>query len=154
MLIWKLLHILSMVTMITAFIGAQVFYATAVRRQDVRALAFVQASIERAAVGIIALLGMVLGIVFGVLAATTGAFALDEGWLIVAYVLVAAFFVNSFLIGGAVVRAGKQAIEAEAGARPTEDVFQGVDANRGVILVSINIVIFVAVIADMVLKPF
>ena len=55
MLEWKTLHILSMITMITTFIGTEIFYAAAVWRRDVHAVAFVQRTVERLGIGIIAL---------------------------------------------------------------------------------------------------
>jgi len=97
--IWKALHVLSMVTMVTIFIGAEIFYAAAILRRDIRALAFIQETLERWYLGVLALLGMIAGIVFGLLAAASGGFDFVAGWLVVAYVLVAAFFVNSGLIG-------------------------------------------------------
>ena len=154
MLLWKTLHVLSMVTMVTVFIGAEIFYAAAMWRRDVHALAFIQRTLERTGAGFIGLGGILLGIVFGLLTAATGGFDFTAGWLITAYVLVAAFFVNAAVIGERVVRAGKSAIEAEEGQRPTDEVARGLRPNRGLILVGINIVLFTALIIDMVVKPF
>jgi uncharacterized membrane protein len=153
-LTWKALHVLSMVTMVTAFIGVEIFYAAAIWRRDVRALAFVHRTVEKIGVGFVALGALAAGVVFGLLAAADGGFDFVAGWLIAAYVLIAAFLVNASLIGAKVVEAGKAAIEADEGRRPIEDVARDLVANRGVILVVINIVIFGAVILDMVLKPF
>lgn len=153
MLIWKTLHVLSMITMVTAFIGAEIFYAAAIWRRDVHALAFVHRTVERTGVGFIALGGLAAGVVFGLLAAATGGFDFVAPWLIVAYVLVGAFLVNAFVIGTKVVQAAKEAVEAEEGSRPMDEVADSLVANRGVILVVINVVIFVTVIVDMVLKP-
>ena len=152
--IWKALHVLSMFTMVAVFIGAEIFYAAAILRRDVRALAFIQSTLERWYLGFVGLGGLLAGIVFGLLAAATGGFDFLAGWLVVAYVLVAAFFVNAALIGDKVVRVGKAAIEVEAGRAEAGSVFDDVPANRGVVLVLINAVIFAAIIADMVLKPF
>lgn len=154
MLVWKTLHVLSMVTMVTVFIGVEIFYAAAMWRRDVHALAWVQRTVERSYVGLIAILGLAAGIVFGVLTAATGGFDFTAGWLIAAYVLVAAFLVNAVLIGEKVVHAGKEAIEADEGRRPLEEVAQNLRANRGLILVAINVLLFSALIVDMVVKPF
>lgn len=154
MLAWKSLHVLSMVTMVTVFIGAEIFYAAAIWRRDVHALAFIQRTVERTFAGFIGLGGILLGIVFGLLTAATSGFDFTAGWLIAAYLLVAAFFVNAALIGEKVVRAGKAAIEAEDGRRPAEEVARELRANRGIWLVAINAGIFTAVILDMVVKPF
>ncbi len=152
--IWKALHVLSMFTMVAIFIGAEIFYAAAILRRDVRALAFIQSTVERWYLGFAALGGLLAGIVFGLLTALTGGFDVLAGWLVAAYVLVALFFVNAAVIGEKVVRVGKAAIEAEAGRAPAESVFGTLPANRGVVLVLVNMLIFAAIIADMVLKPF
>ena len=82
MLIFKTLHILSMVTMVTAFIGAEIFYASAMWRRDDHALATIYRIVEQAGVGIIAIGGLAAGIVFGLLTAATGGFDyLAVGWL-------------------------------------------------------------------------
>lgn len=153
MLIWKTLHILSMVTMITAFIGAEIFYAAAIARRDVRALAFVHRTVERIGLGVIALGGLVAGIVFGVLTAATGGFDFIAGWLIAAYVLVGVFLVNAFGLGTRVVHVAKAAVEAEAGERSADEVVRDMASTRAVLLVTVNAVLFAAIIADMALKP-
>jgi hypothetical protein len=152
--IWKALHVLSMVTMVTIFIGAEIFYAAAILRRDIRALAFIQETLERWYLGVLALLGMIAGIVFGLLAAASGGFDFVAGWLVVAYVLVAAFFVNSGLIGAKIVQVAKAAIAAQARGEPPDALLSDLPPNRGVTLVVINVVIFAAIIVDMVLKPF
>jgi len=153
-LVWKILHVLSMVTMVTVFIGAEIFYAAAMLRRNVRALAFIQETVERYRLGWVAILGLLAGIVFGLLTAATGGFDFLEGWLIAAYILVAAFFVNAALIGEKVVRVGRAAMEAEAGTGSTSDVFAGTPVNRGLILVLVNVVLFGLIIIDMIAKPF
>ncbi len=154
MVLWKTLHVLSMVTMVTAFIGAEIFYAAAIWRRDVRALAWVQRTVEEWRVGIIALGVFVLGIVFGLLTAATGGFDFTAGWLIVAYVLVAAFFVNAAILGRLIVEAGKAAMGAEAAGEPGDAGTMALAANRGLWLVAINVVIFATIITDMVVRPF
>jgi uncharacterized membrane protein len=152
MLIWKTLHILSMVTMVTAFIGAEIFYAAAIRRRDVHALAFVQRTLERYGIGLIALGGLALGVVFGLLTAASGGFDFVAPWLIVAYVLVAVFLVNAFAMGERVVTAGKAAMEAETGTGTAAEITDSL-VNRSTGLVLINVTLFAVIIADMVLKP-
>ena len=153
MLEWKTLHILSMITMITTFLGAEIFYAAAMWRRDVHALAFVQRTIERLGIGLIALCALLLGIVFGLLTAANGGFDYVATWLIVAYVLVAVFLVNGFTLGDRVVKAGKAAMEAEAGNGSIEELAASLNPNRAAILLGINIVLFAVIVADMVLKP-
>jgi len=152
MLTWKALHVLSMVTMITTFIGAEIFYAAAIWRRDAHALAFVQRTVEQTGAGILGLGALFLGVLFGIATAATGGFDYIAPWLLIAYILVVAFLVNSFSIGRAVVQVGKEALEVVAGTRAAEDVTE-LPANRGVILVGINVIIFATIVADMVLKP-
>jgi uncharacterized membrane protein len=154
MVLWKTLHVLSMVTMVTMFIGAEVFYAAAIRRGSSRELAWVQRTLEQTGVGIIGLGALAAGIVFGLLTAATGGFDFTAGWLVVAYLLVVAFLLNSAIIGHEVVAAGKAAMETEASGALDEAGAQSLAANRGVILVAINVVIFATVIVDMVARPF
>lgn len=154
MILWKTLHILSMVTMVTMFIGAEIFYASAMLRRDGHALAWIQRTVDGAGVGIIGMLGILAGIVFGLLTAATGGFDFTAGWLIVAYLLVVAFFVNSFSLGMRLVKVAKAAMEAEDGGRAPDEALRGVPANRGVILVAINATLFALIIIDMVAKPF
>jgi Predicted integral membrane protein (DUF2269) len=153
MLEWKTLHILSMITMITTFIGAEIFYAAAVWRRDVHALAFVQRTLERLGIGVIALGALLLGIVFGLLTAATGGFDYVAPWLVIAYVLVVVFLVNGFTLGAKLVSDGKAAMEAEAGNGSIQEVADSMIPNRGAIVVGINIVLFALIVADMVLKP-
>ena len=67
--------------------------------------------------------------------------------------LILAFFVNAVLIGEKIVRMAKAAIAAEEGGTPIADGDR-LPAGRGLLLVAINAVLFAAIIADMVLKPF
>jgi hypothetical protein len=114
MLLWKTLHILSMVTMVTVFIGVEMFYAAAIWRRDVDKLAWVHRVTERG-VGSLAFIGLIAGIAFGILAALDGGFDLMAPWLIAAYALVGLFLVNAALIGRNVFYLGREALEAEDG---------------------------------------
>jgi hypothetical protein len=53
-------------------------------------------------------------------------------------------------------RLGAEAIEAEAGQRPVDEVIAAMASMRTAILiaVAVNVALFAAIIADMVLKPF
>lgn len=153
MLIWKTLHVLSMVAMITAFLGAEIFYAAAIARRDVGTLAFVHRTVERAGLGWISMGGILAGIVFGLLTAATGGFDFVAPWLLVAYVLVGVFFINAFAAGTRIVHVAKAAVEADAGSRPAADVVRDMGSTRAVWLVASNAVIFVLIVADMVIKP-
>ena len=154
MLIFKLLHILSMVIMVTTFIGGEFFYAVAIKRRDVHALAFVQRAVRQGRLAILGLIALVAGIVFGLLTAATGGIDFFAGWLIAAYVLVAAIFVNTALFGERLIKLADEAIEADAGQRPADEVVQKMAAAPATLFLAIMATILAAIIADMVLKPF
>lgn len=97
------------------------------------------------------------GVVFGLLTALTGDFDLLAGWLIAAYVLVAAMFlVNGSPWVQRLPRLAAEAIQVEAGQRPSEEVLAAMLRIRIATLVAVglNVLLFAAIIADMVLKPF
>jgi hypothetical protein len=160
MLIFKVLHILLMFAAVTLLVGEHLFYAVAVWRRDVRALAAIRrlsvAPMYLADGAPVVAIGLLLaGVVFGLLTALTGGFDFLAGWLIVAYVLIAAFLV----LGGSpwvrrLARLGDEAVEAEAGGRPAEEVVQGMAGSHAGLLFVIAAALMAAIIADMVLKPF
>jgi uncharacterized protein YacL len=155
MLIFKALHILMMFGAVTVLIGEALFYAIAIWRGDIKAVAAIRrVAGSRPVVGVVFLMA---GIVFGLLAAMTGGFDFFAGWLIAAYVLVVALFlVNGSPWVQRLPRLGAEAIEAEAGQRPADDVLAAMAGMRTAILVAVavNVALFAAIIADMVLKPF
>jgi hypothetical protein len=148
------LHVLSMFAMVTVFLGGPFYYAYAVWRRDVRALATFHRIEKQSRIGIVGVVALITGVVFGLLAVATGDFDFFEGWLIAAYVLLAAFLVNVALFESKLVRLGDEAVEADAGQRPVEEVVRGMAASRAVLFVTANVAIFAAIIVDMVLKPF
>jgi hypothetical protein len=155
MLIFKVLHVLSMFAAVTLFVGEALFYARAIWRRDVAGLAAI-----RRLVGGRPVLGaafLVAGIVFGLLNALTGGFDVLAGWLIAAYVLIVALFlVNGSPWVQRLPQLGQAAVEAEAGQRPADEVVTAINGMRTatVIVVAANVVLFAAIIADMILKPF
>jgi hypothetical protein len=153
MLIFKALHILSMFAAVTLLVGEHLFYAVAVWRGDVRALAAIRRISQSPPLVAMGLL--LAGVAFGLLTALTGGFDFLAGWLIAAYVLIAAIF----LVGGSpwvrrLSQLGDEAVEAEAGARPVEEVVRHMAGSHAGLLFVIAAALFAAIIADMVLKPF
>jgi hypothetical protein len=153
--VFKALHILSMFAVVTIEIGAEFLFAFAITRRDVHGLASIHRILAQARLGPISIVVFVVGLVFGLLTALTGGLDLLAGWLIAAYVLVAAI-----LIGGGILwpRAflplGAKAAEAAAGERPVEDVVRDMAASRAVGWFLLMATLFVLIILDMVLKPF
>jgi hypothetical protein len=153
--IFKALHILSMFTLVTLFIGGDIYYALAVQARDVRALAWVHRTELRFRIAYVALGALGVGVIFGLLTAVTGGFDVLDRWLIAAYLLVAVFVVNAQIFARATVKLAEKAVEADAGQRPVEEVVAEMAANNPArILLLVNATIFGAIILDMVLKPF
>ncbi len=125
MLILKVMHILSMFSAVTIVIGQMLLLALAIRRRDIAALA----AIHRLTGGMRStLIGAVFfwsGVVFGLLTAVTGGIDFFKGWLIAAYVLVAVLVLSDGSpITRAMLRIEREAVEAEAGQRPAEEVLR------------------------------
>jgi uncharacterized membrane protein len=154
MLIFKVLHILSMFTIVTVFLGGEMVYAYAVRRRDVRALAAVQRFERHSGAGIIGTVVFFLGLAFGLLAALTGGFDVFDGWLIAAYLLVAAFLTNVALSVKKLLELGDKAVEADEGKRSVDEVVRDMAASPAVRFFVVNAVLFTALIVDMIVKPF
>ena len=93
--IFKALHILSMIAMVTIEIGSEFLYAFAISRRDVRGLATVHRLLEQARAGPASIAALVSGVVFGLLTAATGGFDFLDGWLIAAYVLLIVLIVTT-----------------------------------------------------------
>jgi hypothetical protein len=155
MLIFKALHVLSMVSMVAIFLGGDFFYTVAYWRRDLRALAWLHTTAAQTRVPIVGVAALFVGVVFGLLTAATGGLDFFKGWLIAAYVLVAAFLVNSVLLTGRMTRLARKAVEADAGTREADEVVRDMAATRAAwIFFPLNIAIFAAIILDMVTKPF
>ena len=155
MLVFKALHILCMFAAVTFLIGEAVAYAMAIRRGDVAGLAAIRRLLGgRPIIGAAFLLG---GIAFGLLTALTGGIDFFAGWLIAAYVMIVLLFaVNGSPWVQRLPKLGEEAMEAVAGQRAMDEVRSSMAATRTVIVVAvaINVLLFTAIIADMVLKPF
>jgi len=154
MLVFTVLHILSMFTMVTLFVGGAFYYAYAVWRRDVRALASFHRIERESRVGIVGLVALLAGLVFGILAALTGEIDVLDGWLIAAYVLVAAFVANVAVSVKTLEELGDKAVEADAGRRPVEEVVADMASSPATRYFVVNVALFAAIIVDMVLKPF
>ena len=156
MLAFKLLHILSMFAAVTLIVGEVVFIAVAIWRGDARALAAVRRVTGRRPLVGVAFFG--LGIVFGLLTAATGGIDFFAGWLLAAYLLIVVVVAINALpvVQKGLLGVSDMAAEADAGERPVEEVTAAMAAlRRPFLYVAIaNVLIFMALIVDMVLQPF
>jgi membrane protein required for beta-lactamase induction len=154
MLIFTVLHILSMFTMVTVFLGGAFYYAYAVWRRDVRALATFHRIERQSRIGIVGIVALFAGLAFGLLAVLTGGIDVLDGWLIAAYVLVAAFVAYVGISEKTLMELGDKAVEADAGGRPVEEVVRDMADSPAIRFFTVNVVLFAAIIVDMVVKPF
>jgi hypothetical protein len=154
MLIFKGLHILSMFTAVTLLISVPIFVALAIWQRDVRGLAAVYRLARRPGNTVVGSVFLLAGVVFGLLTAATGGFNFFAGWLIAAYIMVAVLILTNLLPAKHRVRqVAEEAVEAEAGQRPVDEVVRDM-ASAPIGVFAIDVALFVAIIADMVLKPF
>jgi hypothetical protein len=156
-IVLKALHVISMFAAVTLTIGDGLFLSLAVWRRDVRALAALDRLVPRLGLTAAGAISFVVGIALGLILAATGHINFLTGWLIAAYVMVAAILlVNVSPFVQRLRPLVREAVAAEAGQGSADKVVQGMSRLRVGLLVAmaINVVLFVAIIADMVLKPF
>jgi uncharacterized membrane protein len=152
--IFKTLHILSMIAMVTIEIGSEFLYAFAISRRDVRALATVHRLLGQVRAGPASVAALASGIVFGLLTAATGGFDFLDGWLITAYGLVIVLFITANVFLRTALRLGRAAVETEEGQGASQDLVHEMAAHRTVLWFAIDVAVVAALVADMVLKPF
>jgi hypothetical protein len=141
---------------VTLTIGDGLFILLAVWRHDVRALAALDRLVPGLGLTTAGAITFLVGIALGLVLAATGHLNFLAGWLIAAYVMVAAILlVNVSPFVQRLRPLVREAVAAEAGQGSAEEVVQGMSRLRVglVVAMAINVVIFVAIIADMVLKP-
>ena len=143
-----------MFTAVTLLISVPIFVALAVWRRDVPGLAAVYRLARRPGNTVVGSVFLVAGVVFGLLTAATGGFDFIAGWLIAAYVMVAVLILTNLLPAKHRVRqVAEEAVEAEAGKRPVDEVVRDM-ATAPIWVFTIDVALFAAIIVDMVLKPF
>ena len=150
MRIWKFLHIVSMFTSTTSMFAYEVAMYRAASRRDfalVRRLDTHRHGVEK--VGVLTLYA---GVAFGFVAALVGGFTLTAPWLLIAYALVVALFVVGAYIEGPYSAKLAAAIEASDAAPSAEIDALMRDPRRH--LAWVSALLYVAVIFDMVRKPF
>ncbi len=94
--------------------------------------------------------------IFGLILAAAGQLNFLSGWLIAAYIIVAALIAtNASPFVQRLRPLVRQAAEVADGKRSEQEVVIGMDSVRSGLLlaIAINTVLFILVIADMVLKP-
>jgi len=155
MLVFKLLHILSMVSAVTLLVGFEVFISLAIWRRDVHGMAAIFRLTRSPSPTVVGSALLLAGVVFGLLTAATGEFDFLDGWLIAAYLLVVVLILANLSPPKKRVRqVAEEAVEAHEGRRPVEEVVGHMATVPVAVYFAMNVVLFAAIIADMVLKPF
>lgn len=149
--IFIFLHVLTMFIAVGLAYGPAVLMVVASGRGDVRSLRGISVTYERIgpAVGIAFGLGVVLGIV----AVFVHAFDPLQGWLVIAYVLVIASLVMMLTVTNPWLSKVKEAAEASPDDKMSPELNALMNAPRNRVLLTLDALIIVALIADMVLKP-
>ena len=151
MLIFEFLHIVSMFGAVTLIVGSIVFLDIVGRNRDVAAYRRLDAMVQRTDMVAIAL--FLAGIVFGFLTALTGGFDLTASWLVLAYILVGAIFVEGFLVTVPWYSRIRAAANDPDEARAALNVERHLRSRRHLALVTVIVLLWAAVIFVMVVKP-
>ena len=151
MLVWKSLHILSVVAGVTTLFAYEIVIHRAAAANEVvvvRSVGKRRALVENWGIGLI-----LLGIAFGVVTAIVGPYDLTQGWLLTAYGIVVVLMV----LGAGPETAWLNRVVAAAEADPGDGSSDGYaaamrDPRRN--LIWISAALYAAVIFVMVTKPF
>jgi uncharacterized membrane protein len=152
LVIWKFLHIASMFGAVTVIAGAALVVSGVLRSGNVPAIRRVL-DVERRIANLLGAPLFIAGIVFGFVAALTGGFDLTARWLLLAYVLVAANFLNGFALYQPHSRRLAAAAEASDDETPSGELVDLVKSARTQIVPAVDVFLWVAIIFVMVVKP-
>lgn len=152
MRIFVFLHVFTMFSAVAIGYGSVFLVAVAARRRDVPALRGVLATTKRIEriIGPLFLLGIVLGIV----AVFANNFNPLAPWLVIAYVLAALATISGIVVLGPWLAALGVAAADSSDDAPSPQLEAVIRNRRWQMLVVLDVLIVVALIADMVLKPF
>ena len=143
------LHVLAMFAAVALSYGTIALLWVAARARDVDALRSVSTTIGR--LRAVIPLAYVVGIVLGIVSVFTVGFDPLQGWLVAAYILTAIAIVSANVVTGPWLAR----VSAELARSPATEVVPAAFADRrAVALLVADGLVIVAIIADMVLKPF
>ena len=151
MLIFKFLHIVSMFGAVTLIVGSILFLDLVGRNRDIGAYRRLDAVSQRTDMVAIGL--FLAGIVFGFLTALTGGFDLTASWLVLAYILVGAIFVEGFLVSLPWYARIRAAANDPDERRAAMNVERHLRSPRHLALVTLIVLLWAGVIFVMVVKP-
>jgi hypothetical protein len=144
-----LLHVLAMFAAVALSYGTIALLWVAARARDIEGLRGVSTSIGR--LRKVIPIAYMVGIVFGLLSVVAVGFDPLQGWLLAAYVLTAIAIVSANVVTGPWLTR----VSSELAAMPaTAAVPPAFRDRRAITLLVADALVIVAIIADMVLKPF
>jgi hypothetical protein len=146
MLLFKVIHVLSMFGVVTMWVGAWVIWDLVARTGDRVALRRVDRVSQ--VTGQVGLLLLVVGVIAGFATAVTGGFNLLAGWLLIAYALLLSDLLTLRLFGIHVERVRAASKDESV---DLQRVASSPLANATLVAV---IGFWALLIADMVVKPF
>jgi hypothetical protein len=151
MALLKFLHIISMFGAVTLVFGSLVFMDLAGRMGDVVTYRRLDAVVQRT--DLLAMALFLLGLVFGFLTAITGSFDLAAGWLVLAYILVLAIFIEGFVFTFPWYRRLRETAHDGDEARARVELQRLLHSGHHTALVAVVSLLWAGVIFVMVVKP-
>lgn len=150
--VFVFLHVLTMFIGVAIAYGPTALMVAASRNRDVRALRGITATYNRIGEKVIGpTFG--LGIVFGFVAVFVHGFDLRLGWLVIAYLLVGLTLVITFGFTSPWLARVQAAAEASPDDQMSPELQALLNAPRNRVLLTLDALMIVLLIADMVLKP-
>lgn len=146
MVAFKVVHVVSMFSVVTLWLGGWIFWDLVARRRDRQALRTVDSVTQ--ATGGIGFALFIVGIVAGVATALTGQIDLTAPWLLIAYAIVLsdALVLRWSSIHVARVRAAQD--------DETADLRAVASSPRATLTFAVLAAFWVLLVADMIVKPF
>ena len=151
-LVWKFLHISAMFAAVSIFVGQGVLERVVARSGDVRALRSVLAAEDR--FGPIGGGLFIFGILLGILTALSGGLDLTQPWLLIGYALAAVVLIVAFVYHVPTARRLEALAAASPDDAPSPELRNEIYAPSGVMVIVLDSVVWLALIFDMVVKPF
>lgn len=146
------LHVLTMFVAVAMAYGPAMLMVVAAARNDVRSLRGISETSTRLGRLVIPAFG--LGIGFGFVAIFVHGFDPLAGWLVLAYILAGASLMVTSMFTNPWLRKVQVAVKSSPDDAPSAELSELLNSPRNRVLLLIDALIIVALIADMVLKPF
>ncbi len=145
------LHVLTMFTAVAMGYGPAILMIAASRSNDIVALRGVLGASAR----IEKLIGptFVVGLVFGLIAVFFNNFDPLAGWLIIAYILFAVAAIYPVVLTGPWLKKVAAAATASPDDPPSAELTALLTSPRYRLMLTLDVLVVMAIIADMVLKP-